>query len=85
MAYRRIKGIKGLVYEPEPGPEGSKHNCKDCFQCQWCSDSKCALCLKEKSCKKKKKATKKKAAKKQSQKHIKKKVKKKAKKNAKKK
>jgi hypothetical protein len=57
MAYKRIRGIKGLVYEPEPNQQDSKHNCKDCFFCQWCSDVKCELCLKEKACKKKKKAT----------------------------
>jgi len=45
MAYRRIKGFKGLVYEPEPDQMGSKHKCKDCFCCQWCSDSRCEPCL----------------------------------------
>ncbi|MHC4643357.1 MAG: hypothetical protein ACYS32_17065 [Planctomycetota bacterium] len=64
MPYRRIRGIKGLVYEPEPNPEGSKHNCTDCFYCQWCSDSRCGLCLKNKACRKKKKVTKKKVTKK---------------------
>ena len=54
MAYRRIRGIPGLVYEPDPNPEGSKHPCKDCFFCQWCSDSRCESCLKEKKRSKKK-------------------------------
>ena len=22
-----------------------KHNCSDCKSCQWCSDSKCRMCL----------------------------------------
>jgi hypothetical protein len=77
MAYRRIRGIKGLVYEPEPDPEGRKHNCKDCFYCQWCSDSKCRHCLKNKACRKKKKVTTKKVTKKKANKKAKKKAKKK--------
>jgi len=54
MAYRRIRGIPGLVYEPEHDQAGSKHKCKDCFCCQWCSDSRCRLCLKSKGRSKKK-------------------------------
>jgi hypothetical protein len=23
-----------------------KHPCPDCYQCQWCSDDRCRLCLK---------------------------------------
>ena len=76
MAYRRIRGIKGLVYEPEPNQRGSKHNCKDCFYCQWCSDNRCENCLKDKTRRKKKKVTRKKVTKK---------TKKKAKKKTKKK
>ncbi|MHC4087413.1 MAG: hypothetical protein ACYSU3_20610 [Planctomycetota bacterium] len=81
MAYRRIRGIKGLVYEPEPNQQGSKHNCKDCFYCQWCSDIRCENCLKEKTCRKKKKVIRKKVTKKKAKKKPKKKVKKKSKKN----
>ncbi|MDN5280616.1 MAG: hypothetical protein PWR01_4581 [Clostridiales bacterium] len=25
-----------------------KHPCKDCFNCLFCSDARCAICLKEK-------------------------------------
>lgn len=33
--------------------KGKKHPCPDCTFCQWCSDDRCALCLK-KGCQKKK-------------------------------
>ena len=54
MAYRRIRGIPFLVYEPDQNPQERKHQCKDCFFCQWCSDDRCSSCLKNKKCKKKK-------------------------------
>lgn len=52
MPYKRLKGVKGLVYVPEHDGGDAKHNCKDCFCCQWCSDSRCELCLKGRQCKK---------------------------------
>ena len=56
MAYRRIKGIPGLVYMPDPVQTPKKHSCKDCFFCQWCSDDRCESCMnRKKSCKKTKK------------------------------
>jgi hypothetical protein len=30
-----------------------KHPCPDCTFCQWCSDERCALCLKKDCCKRK--------------------------------
>lgn len=27
-----------------------KHPCKDCFNCLFCSDARCEVCLKSKSC-----------------------------------
>lgn len=27
-----------------------KHPCKDCFNCLFCSDARCEICLKNKSC-----------------------------------
>ena len=64
MAFIRIPGVVGKVYVPdEDGPK--KHNCKDCFFCQWCSDDRCRACLARKAknpkracCKKVKKAKK---------------------------
>lgn len=46
---------------PEESNEGrreerhppKKHPCPDCSYCQWCSDDRCALCLKKCSCRKK--------------------------------
>lgn len=47
MAFIRIPGIPGKVYQPdEAGPR--KHNCKDCFFCQMCGDERCEACLKRK-------------------------------------
>jgi hypothetical protein len=54
MALKKIKGIVGKVYMPDnSGPK--KHNCKDCFHCQICSDERCLACLKNKSKKRLKK------------------------------
>ena len=54
MALKKIKGIAGKVYVPgNSGPK--KHNCKDCFHCQICSDERCLACLKSKSKKRRKK------------------------------
>ncbi len=50
MPYVRYSGIKGLIYVPEGTPENlKKHDCKDCFSCRMCSDSRCGLCRKEQS------------------------------------
>ena len=54
MTLKRIPGLPGLIYVPDStGPK--KHNCKDCFFCQFCSDEKCSACLKRKSKKRRKK------------------------------
>ena len=46
MPWIKMRGVDGLVYEPEPQPAGQrKHNCRDCFYCQMCSDARCAVCL----------------------------------------
>ncbi len=55
MAFIRIAGVQGKVYVPDQTGR-KKHNCKDCFCCQRCSDSRCRLCLNRKtktSCRKK--------------------------------
>ena len=50
MAWMRMKGIKGLVYEPEVDPQATrKHHCKDCFCCRMCRDVCCIECLKRKA------------------------------------
>ena len=53
MPFIESKGIPGLIYVPDE-MKGKKHNCKDCFSCQMCSDARCDLCLKKNSCKSKK-------------------------------
>ena len=55
MAYVRLKRIQGLVYVPDEPDDMKKHNCPDCFCCQWCSDSRCDACLKKARCNKKRK------------------------------
>jgi len=54
MPFIEIKGVKGLVWEPE-ACGAKKHKCRDCHSCQWCSDERCTLCLRERKKKYKKK------------------------------
>jgi hypothetical protein len=49
MAFERMKGVEGLVYVPEDDGRLKKQPCKDCYHCQWCSDTRCDLCLNTKS------------------------------------
>ena len=49
MPYIKIPGFKGKLYIPEENKSRKKHDCKDCYSCQMCSDSKCSLCLKNKT------------------------------------
>jgi len=56
MAFIRIANIEGLVYVPEDDGGVKKHPCPDCYACQMCSDARCELCLKRKTCKKSKAA-----------------------------
>lgn len=49
MAFVRMKGIDGLVFVPEDTGAAKKHPCADCYRCQWCSDNRCALCLRNTS------------------------------------
>lgn len=49
MTWVKRPGLDGLVWEPDPQPAAEKkHNCRDCFRCQMCSDVRCAQCLKRK-------------------------------------
>ncbi|HPS57044.1 MAG TPA: hypothetical protein PK514_02970 [Spirochaetota bacterium] len=52
MAFVRIEGFRGLVFVPEKTSSPKKHACADCFECAYCSDERCKLCLKKKSRKK---------------------------------
>jgi len=46
MGLTKITGFKGKVFIPDEEPAVRKHNCKDCFVCQMCSDERCEVCLK---------------------------------------
>lgn len=50
MAYVRLKGCEMQVYVPDgQAASEKKHNCRDCFSCQWCSDERCRACLNRKN------------------------------------
>ena len=50
MAFVEFPGLKGKIYVPdEKSGHIKKHDCKDCYSCQMCSDNKCQLCLQKDS------------------------------------
>jgi hypothetical protein len=45
MAFIRLPGTTGKVYVPERGATvAKKHPCRDCYNCQLCSEDRCRLC-----------------------------------------
>jgi tRNA1(Val) A37 N6-methylase TrmN6 len=46
--------LPGVLRKEMSSTEGKKHPCPDCSFCQWCSDDRCALCLRTDSCHRKK-------------------------------
>ncbi|PKL47547.1 MAG: hypothetical protein CVV42_12495 [Candidatus Riflebacteria bacterium HGW-Riflebacteria-2] len=42
--YKRLNAFR------PPECKLKKHPCKDCFNCLFCSDARCEICLKSKSC-----------------------------------
>lgn len=49
MKFVKIEGFKGKVFEPvRQGKNIKKHNCRDCFSCNFCDDERCKKCLYEK-------------------------------------
>ena len=52
MPFIKIEGFTGNIYVPEINPGKKKHQCRDCYSCQFCSDERCELCLRKKSRKK---------------------------------
>jgi hypothetical protein len=49
MPFIHMPGIVGQVWVPDDdGSSPKKHNCPDCTSCQWCSDTRCEVCLKRK-------------------------------------
>ena len=50
--FKKIPGMKAKLYVPDKQDNSEKkHNCDDCHFCQWCSDERCAGCLKRSQCK----------------------------------
>ena len=46
MPFKNVPGIPGVLYVPAKLEGGEKkHNCRDCFSCQFCPDSRCRSCL----------------------------------------
>ena len=44
--YKPAGGLPGKIFVPRShGPR--KHPCPECFECQWCPDSRCAACRRE--------------------------------------
>ena len=55
MPYKPVPGGIGRIYVPGSHAEAlKKHDCKDCFFCQWCAEERCRLCRK-KSCRRRRK------------------------------
>jgi len=46
--------LPGVLRKEMSSTEAKKHPCPDCSFCQWCSDDRCALCLRTDSCHRKK-------------------------------
>jgi hypothetical protein len=46
MTFIKIPGFKAKVFSPDETSTVRKHNCKDCFECQMCSDERCEKCIK---------------------------------------
>jgi hypothetical protein len=45
MAWIRIPGVTGKIYEPEDaGQLPKKHPCPTCHRCQWCDENRCRVC-----------------------------------------
>lgn len=42
-AFRPVPGIAGKLFIPQ-GDSAKKHDCGDCYSCQWCGDERCRKC-----------------------------------------
>ncbi len=46
MGFRSVEGLPGMVYVPdETVKRKKKYPCPDCFECMFCDDDRCDLCL----------------------------------------
>lgn len=48
MPWQTLPNVKGKVYIPEFSDKIKKYPCKDCFECQSCSQERCHVCRQEK-------------------------------------
>ncbi|WDP91106.1 MAG: hypothetical protein HUN04_15950 [Desulfobacter sp.] len=49
MAFVNIPDLPGKIYVPDKKKHSPcKHGCRDCFSCEFCSDDRCRICLKQK-------------------------------------
>jgi len=50
VAFAGMRGVSGRVFVPRRNKaQKKKHACRDCYECQMCSDDRCSVCLKGKS------------------------------------
>ena len=51
MGFKPAPNIKGRVFVPDE-TEGvrKKHSCRDCYQCQMCSEDRCQVCRNAHAC-----------------------------------
>ena len=53
MSFKKAGRLPGKIFVPEDNGF-KKHPCPDCQCCQWCTDERCAICLKRRKCKRSK-------------------------------
>jgi hypothetical protein len=41
--FRELEGLPGRIFVPCSRGR-KKHPCGECFECQWCSDTRCTAC-----------------------------------------
>ena len=52
MPFVTMPGLKGKVYVPEERPAHTKkYQCKNCYFCQMCPDTRCSVCFEQEQCK----------------------------------
>jgi hypothetical protein len=44
--FQALDVLPGKIYLPRPRGK-KKHPCAECFECQWCTDTRCAVCRPE--------------------------------------
>ncbi len=44
MAFQKLPDNIGMMYIPDAKTKPQRHNCSDCFSCQWCGKERCRTC-----------------------------------------